>query len=292
MKRKARIPRRGVSPGGFAFLGGLFLIGALAAGGCTEPLVAQSTLRPPTAFAGGHLAMETLAAMARAYGRDPRGIFVRTWNTGGINAAYTEWGILYGFPSLIAIPPGCHEYTVGTSAGREGESAGPREYIQATCPTFLVSRRLLQTNDPVLIRSILAHEFAHYLASHDTKRQSVEPLAALFDLTVRAVLGAPAANAVMSGIVAGYSRMQEFEADALAIEVLGRLGDPHPKETYLAVLLRLDEESDEGPANAPSWPRTHPAIDERIAKLEGTLGDHPSAKPSSIRMPPGTIQLQ
>jgi heat shock protein HtpX len=157
---------------------------------------------------------------------------------------------------------------------------------------IVVSRKVLRTLTPRELRAVLAHEIAH-LAHRDLPLMQLGRALAvvtgslsrfalmlillqvalgLFDRVIAGwwelatLVTAPiAANLV----VLALSRNREFDADAAAARLTG---DPEALATALDKLERMEarflRRALPGLAPLPRWLRTHPAPQERIARLE------------------------
>ncbi|MGV8998014.1 MAG: M48 family metalloprotease [Parvibaculaceae bacterium] len=134
-----------------------------------------------------------------------------------------------------------------------------------------VTRGLLAlVDDEAELAGVLGHEIGHVIARHGAQRQT----AVLGATLLGAVLGDGAVNQVVQlggqGLLAGYSRDQEYEADALGVHYLANAGyDPLAQADFLGamdenakVVALIAGES----ANAKTdWLSSHPATPERVA---------------------------
>lgn len=138
---------------------------------------------------------------------------------------------------------------------------------------------------------VLGHEIGHVTARHGAQRATRQQHAGLGVLAAT-LLGAvlenaagvqgstefigQAAQGVAAGYVAGYSREQELEADALGAEYLARTRyDPRRMIDVIRVLQRQESfQADEARAaglpapSASHWLSTHPGNDQRLRAIE------------------------
>jgi predicted Zn-dependent protease len=121
------------------------------------------------------------------------------------------------------------------------------------------------------LAGVLAHEIGHCAAKHTVKKFQAVLGYNLLAMIALTQIGdddtrkttAIGTGVLMTAVFAAYSRGDEYEADHLAIRYMGRAGyDP---EALLDVFAVLKEESQKG-VSLPIF-RTHPHIDERIAKV-------------------------
>ncbi|MFW6240737.1 MAG: M48 family metalloprotease [Thermodesulfobacteriota bacterium] len=144
----------------------------------------------------------------------------------------------------------------------------------------------METEDE--LAGILAHEIIHVSARHISQkieRSTALSLGALAGMVAGIFLGAAgagaAANAVAMGGMAAtqsaglaYSRQDEMQADELGIDYLTRAG--YSGEGLLRVLEKIREKQWFG-ADVPTYLMTHPAVDDRIAYLDGWIDRRPDA---------------
>ncbi|MDO8288073.1 MAG: M48 family metalloprotease [Parvibaculum sp.] len=138
-----------------------------------------------------------------------------------------------------------------------------------------VTRGLLSlVNDEAELAGVLGHEIGHVIARHGAQRQT----AALGTSVLGAVLGAVVGNGAVNqavglgsqGLLAGYSRDQEYEADTLGVHYLAGAGyDPYAQGDFLTTMdqnsrleAMLAGASGGGKAD---WLASHPATPERVA---------------------------
>jgi predicted Zn-dependent protease len=118
------------------------------------------------------------------------------------------------------------------------------------------------------ILGVLAHEAGHVDGRHGLRGMLQSSLVGLVVLWLAGDVSSIAAAAPAALVDASYSRELEREADAYAVQVLTANGIPL---TYFADMLRRLEASS-GAAGTPAALRylsTHPATEERLARLEG-----------------------
>lgn len=137
-----------------------------------------------------------------------------------------------------------------------------------------VTRGLLAlANDTSEIAAVMAHEIAHVTRRHASLRGEMEARATLVSRVVSDVLNDPAGSAQMRdrsrATIAGFSRDQEYEADAIGIATVAAAGyDPSGSVRTLASLGRYAGFG--APAadrrGGPDLFSTHPDTPARIAR--------------------------
>ena len=138
-----------------------------------------------------------------------------------------------------------------------------------------VTRGLLAlVDDEAELAGVLGHEIGHVIARHGAQRQTAALGTTLLGAVLGAVAGDGAVNQVVSlggqGLLAGYSRDQEYEADSLGVRYLAGAGyDPYAQGDFLAAMdenakaeALITGESDTGGSD---WLASHPATPERVA---------------------------
>jgi predicted Zn-dependent protease len=140
-----------------------------------------------------------------------------------------------------------------------------------------VSRGLLAiANSEDELAVVLAHEVVHVAARHHAQRQTRATglgLLALPGLLAGSLIGGSLGQLVAapfalagSGLLAGYSRDQEREADHAGQELASRAGyDPRALPEFLATLER-DDRRRAGSERIPSFFDTHPTAPDRAAR--------------------------
>jgi len=139
---------------------------------------------------------------------------------------------------------------------------------------YITRGLLAMMNSEAELASVLGHEAGHVAARHSDKRQSRATIGALGTVAV-AILGgsqvAELANLGANAWVAGFSRSQENEADALGIRYAIAAGyDPRAAASMLAALDRVAVV--EGKENLErrgvnSFFSTHPVTAERVQRV-------------------------
>src|SRR5579863_3560326 len=130
-------------------------------------------------------------------------------------------------------------------------------------------------NDESELASVLAHEMGHVVAHHAAIREEQTKQAALVGRVVSDVISDPEAGALALAksklALAGFSRAQEFEADAIGIGIAARAGyDPFGAVRFLTSMehnseLKPQQQSGAIDPRAPDFLSSHPATPERIS---------------------------
>ncbi|HEX8447416.1 MAG TPA: M48 family metalloprotease [Sphingomonas sp.] len=139
-----------------------------------------------------------------------------------------------------------------------------------------VTRQLLALmNSEAQLASVLGHEVGHVAARHSTKRNNRSSIGSVLAAGVGLLTGSDllgqAAGYGAQLYTLGYSRSQEYQADALGVRYITAAGyDPFAAAAMLDELdaeTRLQAELAGRNANAvPSWARTHPNGPDRVEK--------------------------
>ncbi|MES1990034.1 MAG: M48 family metalloprotease [Pseudomonadota bacterium] len=138
-----------------------------------------------------------------------------------------------------------------------------------------VTRGLLAlVDDEAELAGVLGHEIGHVIARHGAQRQTAALGTSLLGAVLGAVAGNGAVNQVMGlggqGLLAGYSRDQEYEADSLGVHYLAGAGyDPYAQGDFLAAMdenakaeALIAGKSETGQSD---WLASHPATPQRVA---------------------------
>jgi len=138
-----------------------------------------------------------------------------------------------------------------------------------------VTRGLLAlVNDEAELAGVLGHEIGHVLARHSARRQTAALGASLVGAVLGAVTGSSAVNQAAGlggqGLIAGYSRDQEYEADMLGVRYLAASGyDPYAESDFLKAMgenSRVDAQiAGRSEKVQPDWLADHPATPARVA---------------------------
>lgn len=154
-----------------------------------------------------------------------------------------------------------------------------------------VTRQLLATmNDEAELAFVLGHEVGHVAARHSQKRQGRSTLTSLGSLLLGAITKssqiANLAGQAGQFIVLGYSRGQEYAADALGVQYLARAGyDPAAGADMLAALggeTALDARIKGRAENTkPSWASSHPLNADRVRRAQALAQQTRPAAPAS-----------
>jgi len=178
-----------------------------------------------------------------------------------------------GFEIVAAAGPQAFEYHFEVVENDEINAfAAPAGYIYVHSGTILAARNVSE------VASVLAHEIGHVALRHiaenydrqrnvGTAAQAGVLAASLFGFGGLANLGSGLASIALLN---SFSRADELEADAFAIEVMPAAGyDPRGMLTFLQV-VRLES----GNA-ALAFFSSHPATEDRIEEASALLADTP-----------------
>lgn len=147
-----------------------------------------------------------------------------------------------------------------------------------------VTRGLMSlANDEAELASVIGHEIGHVAARHSAQRHTAAVGTSVLGAVLGAVVGSSAVNQVLGlgsqGLLASYSRDQEYEADLLGIRYLVNAGyDPFAAADFLGSMnakhlleakLRNTAQSD----SQTSWLASHPATPARIEAALGHARD-------------------
>ncbi|MEO8668129.1 MAG: M48 family metalloprotease [Bauldia sp.] len=136
-----------------------------------------------------------------------------------------------------------------------------------------VTRGLLSlANDSSEVAAVLAHEMGHITANHAVARQNRAKNAVIVSQVVTDVLNDDNAGrlALQSSqrSLAGFSRQQELEADAIGVKTIGRAGyDPFAAARFLSAMGKFASYKTAQGAAADKridFLATHPSTPERI----------------------------
>ena len=146
-----------------------------------------------------------------------------------------------------------------------------------------VTRGLLAlVDDEAELAGVLGHEIGHVIARHGAQRQTAALGASVIGAVLGAVVGNQALNQAVGlggqGLLAGYSRDQEYEADALGVRYLSKAGyDPYAQADFL---VTMEEQSKlqalvmgQKYEDATNWLASHPATPERVAAARRHAAD-------------------
>lgn len=157
-----------------------------------------------------------------------------------------------------------------------------------------VTRGLIAlANDEAELASVIAHEIGHVNARHVARRQTATVGASIFGALIGTVLGNTAVDRIVAmgteGLLAGYSREQEREADELAVAYLTGAGyDPYAARDFLDTMnaYAAFQAHLAGTSYDPQqvgWLSSHPATGERISETAAGAARAAQANPASQR---------
>ena len=157
-----------------------------------------------------------------------------------------------------------------------------------------VTRGLLaMANDEAELAGVLAHEMGHVNARHAAQRRTASAGTSILGALAGVFLGKTVVDGVLSqgakGLLAGYSRTQEREADLLAVGYLAKAGYDalavrdflQSMSNYAAFQARqLGEAYDAGQVG---WLSSHPAFGDRVTDAAGYAARAMPGAPASER---------
>ncbi|PCJ69657.1 MAG: peptidase M48 [Rhodobiaceae bacterium] len=149
----------------------------------------------------------------------------------------------------------------------------PGDYI------YVTRGLLAMANDEAELAGVLAHEMGHVNARHAAQRRTASAGTSILGALAGVFLGKTVVDGVLSqgakGLLAGYSRAQEREADLLAVGYLAQAGYDalavrdflQSMSNYAAFQARqLGEAYDAGQVG---WLSSHPAFGDRVTDAAG-----------------------
>lgn len=139
-----------------------------------------------------------------------------------------------------------------------------------------VTRGLLAlVDDEAELAGVLGHEIGHVIARHSAQRQTAALGASVLGAVLGAVAGSDAVNQVAGlggqGLLASYSRDQEFEADQIGVLYLAKAGyDPYAEADFLETMgaqeaLHARISNQQHDDTRVDWLASHPATPDRVA---------------------------
>ncbi len=140
---------------------------------------------------------------------------------------------------------------------------------------------LLEMGNEAELAALFGHELGHVNARHTAQQMSKGMLvsAALGGVSAVAAAGDPLLGNLVSGLggigagalLAKYSRDNERQADALALEYMGRAG--YSPEGMIGLMDMLRKTSDRKPGALELMFSTHPMSEERYATMRRTVDE-------------------
>jgi len=151
---------------------------------------------------------------------------------------------------------------------------------------FINSGLLAAMQSEEELAGVIGHEIAHVSSRHISKkieRSKKISYATLAGVVAGVLLGSAgageAASAVTMGTMAAgqsvalaYSRDDEAEADQVGLEYLNRAG--YSARGLLTVLQKMRNKQWFGPNQIPTYLRTHPASEDRMANIDIWIAKH------------------
>lgn len=141
---------------------------------------------------------------------------------------------------------------------------------------YITRGLLAYLNSEAELAAVLGHEVGHVTARHSVRQHSMATATGLLGSILAAASGVPGADQMTqllgAGIVRGYGREQELEADRLGAEYLSKSGyDPMAMQDVIAVLknqelfdAQLAREEGREPQSYHGLFSTHPDNDKRL----------------------------
>jgi predicted Zn-dependent protease len=138
-----------------------------------------------------------------------------------------------------------------------------------------VTRGLLAlANDEAEMAGVVGHEMGHVVARHSAQRQTAAMGTSLVGAVLGAVIGSQAVSQAIGlggqGLLASYSRDQEYESDMLGVQYLARSGyDPYAVGDFLTSMGAQEALSSrirnaQHDASRNDWLASHPATPARV----------------------------
>ena len=197
-----------------------------------------------------------------------------------LNSYVTTVGQRVAGYTNLANATNAYRFTVLNSPVRNA-FAVPGGYVYVTRDLLA----LMNSEDELAF--VLGHEMGHVTARHGQKRQTRGTLGALGAVLAQVVTGSDVvgqlASQVGQGVLLGYSRSQENEADQLGVRTMGAAGyDPFAAPRMLSAMgaaesldARVEGRQD---AQTPSWGRTHPLSSERVTRTTALARQLPAPR--------------
>ena len=146
--------------------------------------------------------------------------------------------------------------------------------------TYVTRGLLALANNEAEVAAVMGHEIAHVTAAHGNERQRTAIGTTVLATVLGNVLNSRVANQIIdigaTGLLAGYSRKQEYEADELGVLSLYRAGyDPYAGGDFLAAMGRMSEREARlsGGNRMLGWFSTHPDTGDRVSKAHKIAAD-------------------
>ncbi|MEN6541187.1 M48 family metalloprotease [Parvibaculum sp.] len=147
-----------------------------------------------------------------------------------------------------------------------------------------VTRGLLAlVDDEAELAGVIGHEIGHVIARHGAQRQTAALGASVVGAVLGAVVGSSAVGQAAGlggqGLLADYSRDQEYEADALGVRYLAQAGyDPQAEADFLEAMAGEQALNDriqhrKRDQRSSDWLASHPATPDRVKAAREHAGE-------------------
>ncbi len=159
---------------------------------------------------------------------------------------------------------------------------------------ILITRGLIScAENEDALAAVIAHEIAHVQLQHSIKAIKTNRLSNALLATTGAALTASgnedlaeiadimdeSVNEIVTTLVdKGYSKSQEYDADAEALSIMAATGYNPAAMTQMLAMLEERQKSSSG-----GFASTHPSAKDRLREVEKELENYPSAEADAVR---------
>jgi predicted Zn-dependent protease len=142
-----------------------------------------------------------------------------------------------------------------------------------------VNRGLINKADKAdELAAVMAHEISHVVARHAIKQaeqaQEINAIGSILLGNNPNALAQLAGQVLAGGAMARFSRADEKQADDMGLDFMYRAGyDAHGMLDFFQKLLAMEQGGDNA---VTRFFRDHPGTNDRIADIQGRMGNYPS----------------